>query len=428
MRDVADTPKSMTGTRLRVVIVGAGFGGLAAAKALKGTPLDVVVVDRTNHHLFQPLLYQVATAALSATDIAVATRTLLRRQANTAMIMGEVTGVDHKQRCVILSDGSEISYDWLILATGAAYSFFGHPEWSREASVLKSLDDALDIRRRLLCAFEAAERAGPARKAAPTFVVVGGGPTGVEMAGALAEMTRQTLRGEFRHADPESARVILYEAGPRVLSAFPENLSAYAAQALAELGVEVRTDSAVEDIGEGRVRVGGETLETAVILWCAGVAARPAAKWLKVEAARNGAVVVGPDFAVPGHNGVYAIGDVCHYTVGDCPLPALAPVAKQQGRWVGRQIAAAAAGRPLKTAFRYQDWGTMAVIGRSRAVALLGGRHLRGVTAWLAWSLVHLMLLVDFRSRLTVYINWTWAWFTRGRGARLITGIQRRNG
>ena len=425
---MASTAKRTFSARRRVLIVGAGFGGLAAAKALKAAPVDVVIVDRTNHHLFQPLLYQVATAALSATDIAVAARTLLRRQANTTMIMGEVTQVDHERRCVILSEGSEVNYDWLILATGAAYSFFGHPEWSGETFVLKSLDDALEIRRRLLCAFEAAERSGSTPASAPTFVVVGGGPTGVEMAGALAEMARQTLRGEFRHTDPGSARVILYEAGPRLLSAFPATLSDYAAQALTELGVEVRTGSAVEDIGHGRVRVEGETVEASVILWCAGVAARPAAKWLGVEAARNGAVIVRPDFAVPGRDGVYAIGDVCHYAVGDHALPALAPVAKQQGRWVGRQIAAAAAGRPMKTAFRYRDWGTMAVIGRSRAVALLGGRRLRGVTAWLAWSLVHLMLLVDFRSRLTVYVNWTWAWFTHGRGARLITGNQRRNG
>lgn len=417
-----ETPTTSSGARRRVVIVGAGFGGLAAAKALKAAPVDVVVVDRTNHHLFQPLLYQVATAALSATDVAVAVRTLLRRQANTTMLMGEVTGVDHDRRRVCLGDGSEIAYDWLILATGAAYSFFGHPEWSREALVLKSLDDALEIRRRLLSAFETAERAGSDRPVAPTFVVVGGGPTGVETAGTLAEMARETLRGEFRNIDPAAARVILYEAGSRILSAFPEKLSTYAARALADLGVEVRTSSSVEDIGEGRVRVGGETVEAAVILWCAGVAARPAAKWLDAQAAKNGAVVVGPDCAVPGRDGVYAIGDVCRYTVGDMPLPALAPVAKQQGRWVGRRIAAAATGQPSPTPFRYQDWGTMAVIGRSRAVAVLGGHQLSGVTAWLAWSLVHLMLLIDFRSRLTVYVNWTWAWFTRGRGARLITG------
>lgn len=421
MQGLATPPNERSARRRRVVIVGAGFGGLAAAKALKSAPLDVVVVDRTNHHLFQPLLYQVATAALSATDIAVAVRTLLRRQANTTMLMGEVTGVEHDRRCVVLSDGSEIAYDWLVLATGAAYSFFGHPEWSREASVLKSLEDALDIRRRLLCAFETAERRASDGPSAPTFVVVGGGPTGVETAGALAEMARQTLRGEFRRFNPEAARVILYEAGPRVLSAFPAKLSAYAARALADLGVEVSTGASVEDIGEGRVRVGGQLVEASAILWCAGVASRPAAQWLDVESAKNGAVVVSPTCEVPGRQNVYAVGDVCHYAVGNMPLPALAPVAKQQGRWVGQRIAAEAMGRKAGGPFRYRDWGTMAVIGRSRAVAIVGGRQLTGVTAWLAWSLVHLMLLVDFRSRLTVYINWTWAWFTRGRGARIIT-------
>lgn len=410
----------------RVVIVGAGFGGLAAAKALKGADLDVVLIDRTNHHLFQPLLYQVATAALSAPDIAVAIRTLLRRQTNATMLMAEVTGVDHQARRVLLGDGATIGYDWLILATGAAYSFFGHPEWSQEALVLKSLDDASAIRRRLLCAFETAERTPSGRP--PTFVVVGGGPTGVETAGTIAELARQTLKGEFRNIDPTQARVILYEAGPRVLSAFPVELSDYAARALGELGVEVRTGAPVEEIDAGRVRAAGETIDAAAVLWCAGVKARPAADWLEAEAGGGGAVLVDRDCSVPDRPGVYAIGDVSRYVAPDGPLPALAPVAKQQGRWVGRRIAAEAAGQAPPPPFRYQDWGSMAVIGRSRAIAVLGGRNLKGVTAWLAWSLVHLMLLIDFRSRLTVYVNWTWAWFTRGRGARLITGAWRNGG
>jgi NADH dehydrogenase len=412
-------------TRQRVVIVGAGFGGLAAAKALKSADAEVVLIDRTNHHLFQPLLYQVATAALSPADIATATRTLLRGQKNTTMLMAEVSGVDTAAQRVILSEGPPVSYDHLILATGAAYSFFGHPEWADEAQVLKSLDDALDIRRRLLGAFEQAERAEDPDEVRrlTTFVVVGAGPTGVETAGTIAEMARQTLKHDFRRIDPTRARVILFEAGPRVLSAFTEPLSAYAEKALAELGVEVRTGVSVESIDAHRVVAGGEVVSAAVVLWSAGVQARPVAAWLGAEASRNGAVVVGPDCAVPGVVGVYAIGDVASYGQNGRPLPGLAPVAKQQGQWLARLIRARIEGRPAPEPFRYKDWGTMAVIGRSRAVAMLGPLRMTGFLAWAAWSMVHLMLLIDFRSRLTVYVNWTWAWFTKGRGARLLTRL-----
>lgn len=412
-------------TRQRVVIVGAGFGGLAAAKALKGADAEVVLIDRTNHHLFQPLLYQVATAALLPADIATATRTLLRGQKNTTMLMAEVNGVDTAAQRVILSEGSPVSYDHLILATGAAYSFFGHPEWADEAQVLKSLDDALDIRRRLLGAFEQAERAEDPDEVRrlTTFVVVGAGPTGVETAGTIAEMARQTLKHDFRRIDPTRARVILFEAGPRVLSAFTEPLSAYAEKALAELGVEVRTGVSVESINANQVIAGGEVVSAAVILWSAGVQARPVAQWLGTEAARNGAVVVGADCAVLGMEDVHAIGDVASYSQHGRPLPGLAPVAKQQGQWVGRLIRARIEGRPEPEPFRYKDWGTMAVIGRSRAVAMLGPLRMTGFLAWAAWSMVHLMLLIDFRSRLTVYVNWTWAWFTKGRGARLLTRL-----
>ena len=411
--------------RQRVVIVGAGFGGLAAARALKGADVEVVLIDRTNHHLFQPLLYQVATAALSPADIATATRTLLRDQKNATMLMAEVTGVDADARVITVSEGPSVPYDHLILATGAAYSFFGHPEWADEAQVLKSLDDALDIRRRLLGAFERAERADDPEEVRrlTTFVVVGAGPTGVETAGTIAEMARQTLKNDFRRIDPTQARVILFEAGPRVLSAFNEPLSAYAAKALAELGVEVRTGVSVEAISANQVVAGGEVVSAAVILWSAGVQARPVAQWLGAEAARNGAVVVGADCAVPGMDGVYAIGDVASYSQDGRPLPGLAPVAKQQGQWVGRLIRARIEGRPEPEPFRYRDWGTMAVIGRSRAVAMLGSLRMTGFLAWAAWSMVHLMLLIDFRSRLTVYVNWTWAWFTKGRGARLLTRL-----
>lgn len=411
--------------RKTVVIVGAGFGGLAAAKALKGVDVDVVLIDRTNHHLFQPLLYQVATAALSPADIATATRTLLRHQSNATLLMGEVTSVDTATRCVRLKDGPDQHYDWLILATGAAYSFFGHPEWAADARVLKSMEDALDIRSRLLGAFERAELSGDPDEVRrlTTFVVVGAGPTGVETAGTIAEMARQTLRHDFRRIDPTKARVILFEAGPRVLPAFTEPLSAYAEKALRELGVEVRTGAMVEAISAGAVTVGGEHVEAAVVLWSAGVQARPAAEWLGVPAARNGALVVGPDCAVPGMDGVFALGDVASYEQDGRPLPGLAPVAKQQGRWVGRLVRARAEGRPDPAPFRYHDWGAMAVIGRSRAVAMLGGLRMTGFIAWLAWSMVHLMLLIDFRSRATVYVNWSWAWFTKGRGARLLTRL-----
>lgn len=412
-------------SRKTVVIVGAGFGGLAAARAFKGAEVDVVLIDRTNHHLFQPLLYQVATAALSPADIATASRTLLRGQKNVTVLMGEVTGVDAAAKVVRLKDGPDQAYDWLILATGAAYSFFGHPEWSDDAEVLKSLDDALTIRRKLLAAFEKAELADAPEEARRlmTFVVVGAGPTGVETAGTIAEMARMTLRHDFRRIDPTKARVILFEAGPRVLTAFPEDLSAYAKRALEELGVEVRTGTAVEAIADGVVRAGGETIAAAAVLWSAGVEARPAAKWLGAEAVRNGGVVVDATCAVPGVPDVFAIGDVASFRQDGKPLPGLAPVAKQQGQWVGKLVRARAEGRPDPPAFRYRDWGTMAVIGRSKAVALLGPWKLTGFIAWLAWSLVHLMLLIDFRSRVIVYVNWTWAWFTMGRGARLLTRL-----
>lgn len=412
-------------SRKTVVIVGAGFGGLAAARAFKGADIEVVLIDRTNHHLFQPLLYQVATAALSPADIATASRTLLRGQKNVTVLMGEVTGVDAAAKVVRLKDGPDQTYDWLILATGAAYSFFGHPEWSDDAEVLKSLDDALTIRRKLLAAFEKAELADDPEEARKlmTFIVVGAGPTGVETAGTIAEMARMTLKHDFRRIDPTKARVILFEAGPRVLAVFPPDLSAYAEQALEDLGVEVRTGAAVEAISDGVVRAGGETLAAAAVLWSAGVEARPAAQWLGAAAVRNGGVVVDQTCAVPGVRDVFAVGDVASFRQDGKPLPGLAPVAKQQGKWVGKLVRARAEGRPDPAPFRYRDWGTMAVIGRSKAVALLGPWKLKGFVAWLAWSLVHLMLLIDFRSRVVVYVNWTWAWFTMGRGARLLTRL-----
>jgi NADH:ubiquinone reductase (H+-translocating) len=411
--------------RPRVVVVGAGFGGMAAVQALKGVDVDVTLIDRTNHHLFQPLLYQVATAALSPADIATATRALLRRNRNVTVLMSEVEAVDPDRRAVLRADGPTLFYDYLILATGSAYSFFGHDEWAENTQVLKSLSDALSIRERVLGAYEWAEECGdPAMtQRLLTFVIVGGGPTGVEMAGTIAEMARSTLRGDFKNIDPRSTRVVLCEAADHLLLAFPERLSAYSVRALVSLGVEVRLGQAVKDIDPDGLMVGDTRIEASNILWCAGTAAQPAAQWIGAEAARNGGVKVSPTCSVPGRPEIFAIGDVASFdSVSGTPLPGLAPVAKQQGKYVARVIEARVAGMREPGPFRYRNLGTMAIIGRSRAVADFGGFTLTGFPAWLAWSLVHLMLLVDFRSRLTVYVNWSWAWFTYGRGARLLTG------
>ncbi len=411
-------------TGKRVVIVGAGFGGLATAKALKRTDAEVVLIDRTNHNLFQPLLYQVATAALSPADIATPTRALLRNQSNVTVIMGEVIGVDAVANVVSVDGHRDVPFDFLVLATGAGYSFFGHDEWSDHALVLKSLDDALTIRERVLGSFEMAESSENAAEIARllTFVVVGGGPTGVELAGTIAELANATLAEDFRRIDPTSARIFLFEAGDRVLPSFPHASSAYAVTALEALGVTVNLQTPVDLIDQTGLRAGGAHLSAATILWCAGTAARPAAAWLNAVAAGNGAVVVGANCDVPGHDHVFAVGDVTSFRdARGRTLPGLAPVAKQQGQHVGRLIAARLARRPAPKPFAYRNLGTMAVIGRSRAVADLGWTQLHAGPAWFAWSMVHLLLLVDFRSRLSVYLNWGWAWFTYGRGARLLT-------
>jgi NADH dehydrogenase len=411
--------------RPHVVVVGAGFGGMAAVQALKGANVDITLIDRTNHHLFQPLLYQVATAALSPADIATATRALLRRHRNVTVLMSEVEAIDPDRRTILRADGPALSYDYLILATGAAYSFFGHDEWAKNTQVLKSLNDALSIRERVLGAYEWAEECGdPAMtRRLLTFVIVGGGPTGVEMAGTIAELARSTLPGDFKNIDPRTTRVILCEAADRVLLAFPERLSAYAVRALGSLGVDVRLGQAVRDIDQDGLTVGDTRIEAANILWCAGTAAQPAAAWIGAEAARNGAVKVLPNCSVPGRPEIFAVGDVASFvSASGTPLPGLAPVAKQQGKYVAGVIKARTRGQREPGPFRYRDLGTMAIIGRARAVADFGWFTLTGFPAWLAWSMVHLMLLVDFRSRLTVYVNWSWAWFTYGRGARLLTG------
>ena len=415
------------GQRPRVVIVGAGFGGLTAARGLAGCGADILLIDRENHHLFQPLLYQVATAALAESDIATPVRAILRHARDITVLMGEVTGVDPARRIVTVRDTGEFPYDYLILATGAAYSWFGHDHWARHATVLKTLDDAAAIRLRLLGAFVRAESrsdAGEIRRLL-TFVVVGGGPTGVELSGSIAELARSTLARDFRHIEPRQARIVLCEAGPRLLATFPLSLSDYTVRALGGLGVEVRLGAAVDEIDAGGVAVAGERIESANVFWCAGTAARPAASWIGADAARNGAVRVAPDCSVPGYDGVFALGDVASLAGSDGkPLPGLAAVAEQQGKYVARVIASRIAGRPPPRPFRYRDLGTLAIIGRSRAVAWLGRLQLTGFAAWLFWSLVHLFLLAGFRNRLVVYVNWSWAWFTYGRGARLITGVR----
>jgi NADH dehydrogenase len=411
--------------RKRIVIVGAGFGGMAAIQALRNVDADVTLIDRTNHHLFQPLLYQVATAALSPADIATASRVLLRSHRRTTVLMADVVAVDRERRCVRVASGLEFDYDYLVLATGAGYSFFGRDDWAPHAQVLKTLDDALAVRERLLSAFEWAEESPDAGAVSRllTFVVIGGGPTGVELAGTIAELARSTLARDFKHINTRYARVVLCEAGPRLLTSYPPHLSDYATGALRTLGVEVRLGQTVEHIDEHGLRVGGVRIDASLVLWCAGTKARPAAQWIDVPAARNGAICVGPDCSVPGFPEIFAIGDVASFSAGrPGPLPGLAPVAKQQGRYVGRLIRARIEGRPDPGPFRYSDWGTMAVIGRSHAIADFGKVRLTGFLAWLTWSLVHLMLLVDLRSRVMVYLNWSWAWFTYGRGARLLTG------
>jgi NADH dehydrogenase len=406
--------------RPHVVIVGAGFGGLAAAQRLAGKPVDVTIVDRHNHHVFQPLLYQVATAALSPADIAGPIRSIFAKARNVRVILDEVTGVDAGARQVRLTRAGALDYDWLILATGARHSYFGHGDWAPFAGGLKSIEDALAIRRRILLALEQAEtEANPERRRALlTFVVIGAGPTGVEMAGATAELARRSVSHDFRSITPACSRVILVEAGPRVLPGFPPDLSGAAQQSLAELGVELRVDSPVKDIGAGYVQFGDTLIFAQTVVWAAGVQASPAAEWLSVERDASGRVFVDDDLRVPGYERIFAIGDTANAPSRDGDaLPAIAPVAKQQGRFVADVILGR---RPGK--FRYRNYGNLATIGRSRAVAEIDGIHLSGITAWLLWSAAHVWFLIGFRSRIAVTINWLWSYFTFHRSARLITG------
>ncbi|SFZ80623.1 NADH dehydrogenase [Devosia enhydra] len=416
--------------RPRVVIIGGGFGGLSAARALASAPVRVTLIDRRNHHLFQPLLYQVATAALSPADIAVPIRGVLGtgREEGLEVFLDEVTGVDLEKRLVNLRTDGPVAYDRLIVAAGSRYSYFGHDEWQAHAPSLKSLDDATEIRRRILLAFERAEtvKDPEERRRLLTFVVVGGGPTGVEMAGAMAELAKATLRQDFSHIDPAGARIILVEAIDELLSAFTDSQSAYTCEALSKMGVEVRLKSPVEAVGPGFVRFGGETVETPNVFWCAGVQAEPVAGWFGAAADKQGRVVVDAQMRLPGHPDVFVIGDAASVTGPDGkPYPALAPVAKQQGAHVAAIIAAEMTGEPAPGPFRYRDWGTMATIGRSAAVGKFGKFAVKGFFAWVLWGLVHVGYLVGFRNRIVVLVNWFWQWLTYRKGARLITGSPR---
>jgi NADH dehydrogenase len=418
----ADSPIE-TVKKPRIVVLGGGFGGLWAVRALAGLDADVTLIDRHNHHLFQPLLYQVATAGLAAPSIAAPLRYMLRAQRNVTVLQGSVEYVDPEARTVTV-DGRALPYDRLIVATGSTDTYFGHDAWRRHAPSLKSLDDALAIRERVLTAFERAEAEPDAtqRDEWLTFVVVGGGPTGVELAGTLAEIARHTLPGEFRRIDPSNARILLVEAGPRILSAFDEDLSASARRQLERLGVTVWTGRAVTNIEATAVTLGNDRIAARTVLWAAGVAASPLGRMLHAPLDRAGRVRVEPDLTVPGHPEIHVVGDLA--SVDDVatrrPVPGVAPAAKQMGRYAGRAVRGALLGRPPQPPFRYTDHGSLATIGRRAAVVQLRHLKLRGLLAWWFWVTVHLLYLIGFRNRLVVMIDWAWAYLTYARAARIV--------
>jgi NADH:quinone reductase (non-electrogenic) len=416
-------------TTPRVVFVGAGFGGLTAARALARSPVHITVIDRKNHHTFQPLLYQVATAGLSPSEIAAPIRSILRGHYNVDVLLGEVTGFDLARRLVETPE-QKVPYDYLIVAAGASHAYFGHDEWEPLAPGLKTIEDALEIRRRVLLAFELAERQVAAGESGfpLNFVVVGAGPTGVELAGTLAEISRHALAHEFRAIDPKSTQILLVEGGPRVLPTYPEELSASAQEQLQKLGVEVRTSAMVTGVEPGAVRVGETRLAAAVIIWAAGVAASPLGRKLGAPVDRAGRVPVQPDLSLPGHPEVFVIGDLAALKdESGNMLPGVAPVAMQQGRYVAKIIQNEVANitpskPPLRPVFHYWDKGSLATIGRAAAVADFGKLHISGFIAWLAWLFVHILFLIGFRNRLLVFIEWAWSYVTYERSARLITG------
>lgn len=410
----------------RIVIVGAGFGGLFAAQALARVDADVTVVDRHNYHLFQPLLYQVATAGLPPSDVAWPIRAILGRQRNATVLLGEVTAVDRAHRTVTVGERS-LPFDYLVIATGSTHSYFGHESWQPHAPGLKSIDDATSIRRRILQAFEAAEMEPDLarRERLLRFVIVGAGPTGVELAGAIAELARFTLATDFRNIDPRSARVVLVEAGPRVLAAFREAQSSYALRALERLGVEVRLGASVTAVDADGVTVGGERVASATVIWAAGVTASPAGRWLNAPTDRAGRVTVGADLALPDDPRIFVIGDAAAVTSADgARVPGVAPAAKQQGRYVGAAIAAHIARQPAPQPFVYRNAGNLATIGRKCAVIEFPWITLRGWPAWWLWGVAHIYFLVGVPSPVMVSLRWLWEYFTYGRGARLITGAE----
>jgi NADH dehydrogenase len=413
-------------TKPRVVIVGAGFGGMSAARALRTADVDVTVIDRNNYHLFQPLLYQVATAGLAPSDVAQPIRNILRDQANARVVLGKVDGIDRYHRLVRVEGVGSIPFDYLILATGARHSYFGNDQWADIAPGIKTIDDATRVRADILLAFERAEvETDPAaRRALLTFIVVGGGATGVELSGAIAELARNSITRDFRSITPHCARVLLVEAGERLLPALARDLSERARVALGQLGVEVRLKAPVTRISDGSVMLGEEAISARTILWAAGVRASEAGDWLMTHCDRAGRVVVNCDFSVPGCSRIFAIGDTATFRFDRRPLPGVAPAAKQAGDYVGRLIASRATGTETPKPFVYVDHGTMATIGRGHAVADFGRFKLNGTIGWLAWSLAHIYFLIGFRNRLSVAASWVWSYLTFQRGARLITGLR----
>jgi NADH dehydrogenase len=413
----------MADSKMKVVIVGAGFGGLETAKALRRVPAEVVIIDRHNHHCFQPLLYQVATAALSPADIAWPIRHILRSQRNATVLMGNVLGIDAEQGLVRAEFG-ELPYDYLVIATGAQHSYFGHNEWAAYASGLKRIEDATTIRRRILTAFERAELAhdNNEQQRLLTFVIVGGGATGVEMAGAIADVARQTLAADFRRIDPRRARIVLIEAGPRVLPTFPPRVSDYVRTTLEQSGVEVTTETLVTGCDAGGVDLKNGRIDAETIIWAAGVTASSAAQWLDAEADTSGRVKVAKDLSVPDHPNIFVIGDTA--SVIDehgRPVPGIAPAAKQMGKYVAKVISARITGSKQPRPFRYVHYGDLATIGRRAAVVKLGRVELKGFVAWMFWSVAHIYFLIGLRHRFMVAINWAWDYITFQRGARLIT-------
>jgi NADH dehydrogenase len=410
--------------RHRVVIVGAGFGGLWAVKSLKGAPVDIILVDQRNHHLFQPLLYQVATASLAPSEIAWPIRSMLHDRRDVATVLATVTGVDMADRAVQFADGSRIAYDTLILATGARHGYFGRDEWEEFAPGLKTIEDATAIRGRILAAFEEAEReTDPVRQQALlTFAIVGAGPTGVELAGTIADLAHDTLPRDFRAVDTHRTKVLLVEAGPRVLNGYPDELSTYAQRALEKLGVDVCLGAPVTQIERGAITFGERRVEARTIVWAAGVRASPAAEWLGAAGDRNGRIIVEPDLSVPGHPEIFAIGDTVSVKAPDgSPVPGIAPAAKQEGAFVGETIRRRLTGKTEPAPFRYHHLGSLAQIGKRKAVIDFGRIRLRGAIAWWLWGIAHIYFLVGVRARLSVALNWLWIYTRNQRAARLIT-------